>query len=154
MMVKSNELRIGNWIEFADGKFIEVDIHILSVICEYQTYVIDITYPKPIPLEPEILEKAGFVLESESHVKFNFNGEIGRIDRIYSQKHFPSEDENNVRIECVLDPKNLSVRRIGIRGFNYSGMRGLRNSPMDIKYLHTLQNLYFSLTGEDLKIDL
>jgi hypothetical protein len=124
MMIKANELRIGNWIEYAEGKFIKVDIHILSVICEYQTYVIDITYPKPIPIGPEILEKAGF--RHEVHGIEEIDG--GESHYIIGKFWINHIDENWF-------------------------ISGLEDEIKSFKYLHQLQNLYFSLTGEELKIE-
>lgn len=36
----------------------------------------------------------------------------------------------------------------------YEGKFRYKNSNIDIKYLHQLQNLYFSLTGKELEIEL
>lgn len=62
-MVKANEIRIGNWIEF-DNRFFE--IHTISEVfptlntAEFGIGVVDWNNIKPIELTEEILFKCGF----------------------------------------------------------------------------------------------
>ncbi len=66
-MIKANELRIGNFL-LVDDKIISVH-HIrynsIGVNCSFSTsvvciYILDKGRIRPIPLDPEILEKCGF----------------------------------------------------------------------------------------------
>jgi hypothetical protein len=142
-MIKSGEIRIGNifcpkgggtWFAVRDGEDIDD-------IIRHQSY-------EPILLSPEVLEKCGFTLVGEAHWK---SGSIERLDREYAQHHFAPDEVPNMRIDCILDPYTFSVRRIGLRGFIYPGMAGIAGSPMDLRYLHQLQNFYFDFTGEELQ---
>lgn len=106
---------------------------------------------EPIPITEEWLERLGFRLDSESNWRCAYN-QISRIDRLYVQSIFAAYEENNMKIDVVLDPESLKIRRVGIHGFAYSGMSGVSGSPIDLKYVHQLMNLYYSLTGEELTV--
>lgn len=62
-MIKANELRIGNWVEVDDKPALVTQIFDSGITCNHND---DITngeafkHITPIPLTPEILEKAGF----------------------------------------------------------------------------------------------
>lgn len=70
MSVKANELRLGNWIIYLRNNLVNEYQKVLTVseytitVNEYNQdgacYPKDISVFKPIPLTPEILEKAGF----------------------------------------------------------------------------------------------
>ena len=55
-MIQANELRIGNYISYKNERWIKVGYHEIRYAVLYP----DNSY-YPIPLTPEILEKAGFV---------------------------------------------------------------------------------------------
>lgn len=56
-MIKANELRIGNWVWFDQDSFPEqVRLETFAILFKYPERAEAI---KPIPLTPEILEKAG-----------------------------------------------------------------------------------------------
>ena len=124
--MKANELRIGNWIEWA-GNNIRV-----TEICEFidadagrQGLNIDGAWLddcSPIPLTPEILEKVGF----EKVDNFYFHPLIGD----YSMEAYDDE----FIFACDDCFYNVNLKHV--------------------KYLHQLQNLYFALTGYELNIDL
>ena len=82
-----------------------------------------------IPLTHEILERAGFV-----------NFPSGNIDRWKKERFY------------------LESNWFGAQGqykFKWENMDHTGNTPnTKIQYLHQLQNLYFSLTGEELEINL
>ena len=121
--IQAREIRIGNIIQFDDTS--EDIVRVEYVFQSDEMWFIQWTWIsgkgsfksgnsiledfEPIPLSPEILEKAGFEKCSCGGWK---QGEL----HLY-------------------------------KGFNYERKR-------IIKYLHQLQNLYFSLTGEELTINL
>lgn len=102
----------------------------------------------PIPLTPEILEACGFRLDSESQYRCAYNG-ITRLDKVYAESIF-SGDDPNLHIDCIMDAEGKEVRRIGVNGFVYLGMYGNAGTPVDLKYLHQLQNCYYFLTNKEL----
>ena len=82
-------------------------------------------YIEPIPLTPEILEKAGFVTSEELSYK-----------TVYNLK--------GVEISLIKDKRILFDVDNGDFVFGFT----------KIKYIHQLQNLYFALTGEELEVNL
>lgn len=81
---------------------------------------------KPIVLSPEILEKAGFEKEEEHNKK------------VYSYGEYWIEI-------AQWNPIKVSVWKYG--AMNYPCFL------TQVSFLHQLQNLYFALTGEELKIN-
>jgi hypothetical protein len=79
---------------------------------------------RPIPLTPELLEKAGFEQSNE----FDDTFRLGQFDLYYGKGY----------CEWTVDD----------RGDNEG------TKPRLIKYLHQLQNLFFALTGEELPVNL
>lgn len=134
-MVDNKELRLGNILKGTtrEGSVLVAPVHEImdsevSLIFEGLAHKFTHDRIDPIPLTPEILEKAGFE-------KIGDNGYI-----IYE-----FEDEKNANegfyVECEGD------------GYAYYYPS---NTAMDVQinYLHQLQNLFFCLTGEELKINL
>lgn len=145
-MIQANELRIGNLVEWsrqhdicASPEIVQVYNISLSSIRAYTDidelpeiliYYDDI---KPIPLTPEWLTRAGFVKE---------------FDDVYSIG-LPTGDG----VDLLLEWGDCSLRR------NHVGKekkKGDKN-PYDYayikspKYVHQLQQLYFSLSGKELE---
>lgn len=123
-MVAANELRIGNWV-LRSGHTVQVaGISNEGILLEYgDTFRFE--YIQPIPLTPEILEKAGFIYETIPDEV----GEEGDIIGGYSQW------------------------RKG--NFCFTFQNGLMISSIKpIAYLHLFQNWYFFETAEELKIEL
>jgi hypothetical protein len=120
-MIDPKELRICNWVMFQED----------STICNVKEIALDgllVWFPEkkvetwieldqfgPIPLTPEILEKAGF--KNKGH-------EIFVKDRIQLWAH----------LAYYLDEDLEEAHFI----------------PVDVTSLHQLQNLYYSLTGQEL----
>ena len=107
-MIKSNELRVGNWVmtlgiykdSFERAGNVKVDAELIKLCDENKIGLLSIS------LTPEILEKCGFGLKEPSVTyvwKFSSFGEV---------------------------------------------------EITTCKYLHQLQNLYFALTGEELKVNM
>jgi hypothetical protein len=124
--MKINEIRIGNWVRFDNNiepaKFTQVNARFFCMVANGRPSQEmkpdeDISdYYQPIPLTPEILEKAGF----EPY-------------KYYSD--------------------TMSYKRdwfIWTKGWFQKGIKILNE---DVKYLHQLQNIYFSLTNTELEID-
>lgn len=121
--MKANELRIGNLIWDIEQKEVDkiVGIEEKRVSVEGSTFAYT-PIDEILPIE----------LTEEWLIKFGFikyddGGELHGCDCFYISK------ENNIAIG--LTPK-----------YNLSGYRNVK-----VKYVHQLQNLYFALTGEELK---
>lgn len=123
-MIKPNELRIGNALEyFVEDSLSEsewilniVDADDIALACKDKYFN---KYYRPIPLTPEILEKCGFVGKKQWFYKERFLlGFISTDDNLQAEWKFGGTDG----------------------GWNL----------INIKHLHQLQNLYFALTGEEL----
>ena len=131
--MKANELRLGNLLQdkLTKSFLIVTDLSENAIT----TKDIDRTnYPlnkwrvaEPIPLTPEILVKAGFA------VAFTSDPQSPNASKKYTlglfKIHQPDEDAPFL----YFFSEDYDVR---------------------LKYLHQLQNLYFSLTGEELNISL
>jgi hypothetical protein len=129
-MIQANELRIGNLVLFKG----EVDV-IIEIgqagngFCENNGYFnFDTGTIAPIPLTPEWLERCGF-----EYLSFDFG--IANFFKL------------NDRFELI-------VVREGVKCEYERGSYYYEDEHCSIKYLHQLQNLYFALTGEELKIEL
>jgi hypothetical protein len=128
-MIKANELRIGNWVMFSllnnpppdfinklakvdaqDIRYIQEDVH-----SDYMEW-------NPIPLSPEILEKAGGIKQTHDESEYWFKKDFGLR---------------------YLDYAPAIILIIGYE-----------RKHVNLKYLHQLQNLFYSLTGEELNIEL
>lgn len=110
------ELRIGNWLQY-DNKYFQV----------YDIYRDDDwDLFEPIPLTPEILEKAGF-LQSETNIYW-------RRKEVQDLK-FDISINTEGSIHIYRYKKDLSL-------------------PFVVRYVHQLQNLYYILTGRELEINL
>jgi hypothetical protein len=126
-MIKANELRIGNLVDFGDPEpdsgghmkgCLENRVITASDIAratEWPVYY-------PIPLTAEWLERMGF---KNDHSTYEF-----------------ADGSNNGRLFITWIENDL-VAEFG---------NGDRNIPVELKYVHYLQNLYFALTGEELTI--
>lgn len=128
--MKANELRIGNYIQ----DYYNTKIFVVKTVdstLEYldlsdsKTHENHITNLKPIPLTEDILLNCGFEKAVDSNV---WVCNLTRQTMFY-------ELTFNSQIGASL----------------YEDEHWIKS---DIKYLHTLQNLYFALTGEELTIKL
>lgn len=124
------ELRVGNLIRHNHHKFLReslrgaivvVDVEALGYLRSDKQLVYE-----PIPLTPEILEKAGF------------KGEYGN-GCIYFLEGFP------VGLQVVWEKRCFAV-------FEAEGQ--ISEALIEISFVHQLQNLYYSLTGDELEINL
>lgn len=126
-MIKANELRIGNWVDFS-GKYFQVHtlsrkrLQISGVGIGGEVF--EYTNINPIPLTPEILVKCGFEKDRNGWQKIDSQFSLTEnlfpcwLDRMLWPGGIPNFD--NVSLNCV----------------------------------HQLQNLYYCLCGEELNIQL
>lgn len=135
-MIQANELRIGNWLQSkipfqVTGENIEQ----FSRGVNHPTQLIS-----PIPLTPEILKKCGF---EENLGGWYLDGDI-------DQKSFRSDDRKFAWCMTLSHVDDNDVHfRVG-----YSSVL-INDAPArHIQYLHQLQNLYYSLTGKELTINI
>lgn len=145
-MIQASELRIGNWVDFLSKEedsggnmcgtrdTMQVDINDISHSVEYPDMY------DPVPLTPDILEKCGFVLDQEYWEPFA--GEAK--GKLFETKMGP-------RLQIMEDHKSGLFFRL-IAGGDSPDEYGWYDC--EIKSLHQLQNLFFSLTGEELNINL
>jgi hypothetical protein len=127
------ELRIGNWVEDEDDSHDRWRVEKIEPGKEETKgmWFVNSRWTEdlqPIPLTPEILEKAGLVKDKRSGVAMRTIA--------YSDESYP----------CT-----LQVSGGGKMLVCRSGMYSI-GAPCE--YLHQLQNLYFALTGEELNIEL
>ena len=120
-MMKANEFRLGNLVKCPEG-FGQV-----TQIQDREVLVVDeIGYImeeiKPIPLTEEWLLKFGFE-------------KIERDDCCWYTLLIPSKYDFNILWD---------------KGDSANGM-SIEDYPVKCKHVHQLQNLYFALTGEELK---
>lgn len=132
--MNANELRIGNkllWLSPVGYTVVDVDIDVLICINDNEE---DAKLYEPIPLTPEILEKAGFVISED----------LG--DMIYYQL-----PDKTYGYGVCFDHEDLSFYRYHTindsNSFEY-----LIYDSIHFQYLHQLQNLFFALCGEELQI--
>lgn len=124
-MIQANELRIGNIVSYL-GKETEITGTSIGYVSTLSSGSLSQNQIEPIPLTEEWLLNMGFTKE--------FRGcfSIGTGFVIYVNVH------NN-------------VAGLRLNDF-YAGTGGIIKSAVHLKNVHQLQNLYFALTGEELKI--
>lgn len=131
--IKAGDIMLNNWVEY-DGKYYQIS----ALSEEYPFLNTDafgvgvVTYRniKGIPLTDDMLVKAGFIIGGYNLVEV-------------THPNYP-------RLFFVIMDDEASI------GWNYnvSGtIMECEDSMIQIKYLHQLQNLFKSLTGNDLKIE-
>jgi hypothetical protein len=129
MAIQANELRIDNWL--ALGKH-NVPTQVFSINFDRDEGWLINKVPiggnwLPIPLTPEILEKAGFAKHDNSNEFWTF----WKLNNGWN-----------------LSQSQHSELSAGVK----SGLFYWGDGYLEVKALHQLQNLYFSLTGTELEI--
>ena len=125
--IQAKDLRAGNYLYYKNRPIIISgrDIWQIELKEKGSNSAKKHGFLKPIPLSPEILEKAGFE-GSESE----YGGWVS-----------PFVNDQAIRL------------RINSEGIFYYSMTKYSN-PIYIKSVHQLQNLYFALTGTELPLNL
>lgn len=134
--MKAKDLRIGNILNYDTGEGIEpivIDWQDLRWLSENEESFNK--YHSPIPLTEEILLDRGFIKVSKLD-KYGKDYELKICEKLH-----------NIKIQVFFDADN----RLLISKYMVNGTYG---SDRDYIYLHDLQNLIYSLTGEELKIEL
>lgn len=124
--MKSNELRIGNYLNDPYGDYTNVDVNVLDYLVKCERDSQRNEKYKPIPLTEEELKKFGFkkqIDEIDNHVQFHYVVNDNLIAL------FKNDDMEGVLINNHMHETKL------------------------IKSMHQLQNLYHALTGEELTIN-
>jgi hypothetical protein len=142
-MIKANELRIGNIV---NHKGVVVSILPNDILALYQREVVgnENNEYQPIRLTEGWLADLGFRLESTSKWVSGYNS-IKRTDKVYTDNVFYDVDSPKIQIDVIYNEDETVLRRIGIKD-------SIGNKTLDIKYVHELQNIYFSLCGEELTL--
>lgn len=126
--MKASDLRIGNWVNLRKMK---VRIELYQIDSGFDLYMLDKTDcfdVTPIPLTEEWLLKFGWVKENN----YLWCEDVPYIVKMKFKK------DGSIWLGNVLEV------HFG------SGFSKKRNNG--VKYIHQLQNLYFALTGEELKL--
>jgi len=150
-MIKANEIRVGNFInEKVLGNVKILEIHTKVVIVESinltvnkekiaQQYTLSLNHIEPIKLTDDIL--------------FNYGFEKGK-NNWFGLKYITNctEQLEEMKIDYNLISKRLSI----YDAIEETDMINILSYPIyaakKIKYLHELQNIYLSLTGQELSV--
>lgn len=133
MAISAHEFRIGNLIQYNEGGECKViGIHEFGIDVEFpeETTYIEYDQFSPIPLTEEWLLNLGFSIEDDNpKQKLQYEGDI--LFKISDFVFSNSEKGQNGGFYCYEINQGKTI----------------------IKYVHSLQNLYFALTGEELKLN-
>ena len=133
-MIQPNELRIGNWIGLKNSGLLQIDIDNFSD-CAKNPAIFN-----PIPLTPEVLEKAGFK-KNQWQEAYYIQTDFGCL-----YIHF-----YNGRI--ITRFMSISKDSRGDKSFSLPFI-GNKKSSENYIYLHHIQNLLYELTQTELNINL
>lgn len=145
MKLQANELRIGNWINDpllkrevrVDGIEPNWDylwLNYKNGSGQYKSMIKDI---EPIPLTEEWLEKLGFEFYDYDVFDKDEDGDMKAIYTAFRIKNGTTE----YRVDIQPDEKH---------SFNIKWLWSEEVVLSSVLYVHTLQNLFFALTGKEL----
>lgn len=136
--MKASELRIGNLVYITDNltnlifkEITPINIHNLMHLTGWDKSPVDIEF-EPIPLTEEFFLKFGFE----------------NIDKGGNDFITYTDSEHNYYLQ--IDVRRKDGKYL-ILDNSFDDLRAF--SMVDIEYVHQLQNLYFALTGEELKYE-
>lgn len=134
--MKASELRIGNLVYVTDNltnlifkEITPINIHNLMHLTGWDKSPVDIEF-EPIPLTEEFLLKFGFA----------------NIDKGDNDFITYTDSEHNYYLQ--IDVRRKDGKYL-ILDNSFDDLRAF--SMVDIEHVHQLQNLYFALTGNELK---
>lgn len=134
-MIQANELRIGNLVVFnTNSKPFPITADGILEIHKLGNTEMPFNY-EPVPLTEGWLLKAGFAPRNEHR----------GIGAIYDYGHKGHEDDWKFSKSVSFIHDKNDENDIYLHFLQHQ-------TALKIKYLHQLQNLYFSLTGEELTI--
>lgn len=149
--MKASELRIGNYVFHKENVLRITNIIDFCVNMEFgeqsgeRNDEIDIDEISPIPLTEELLKKCGF--DVHPYDDNSGNGKTAELEYLIKTKNTPEGYCQSFSMDKGNNWEHWT--------YNHSGGDYEINAVnIKIKSLHQLQNLYFALTGEELKIDL
>lgn len=125
--MKAQELRIGNWIDNGEGLHFVIDLMSMQDICEGEKLNGEDKLLKGIPLTEEWL------------LKFGFNK---KTDGVFFTL-YPTNNNLEITVSVKKDFSFIQLKRVKCEE---SIIFTEKN------FVHQLQNLYYELTGEELKL--
>ena len=134
-MIKANELRIGNYVSvplydvLSIKKVVSINEEGIDYDNGLDAYHYGLETLIPIPLTPEILKQCNYY------------------------QYYSNRVLENTEIWKNPDTYICDLRRYIIDDYPPYFLHE-RTGKIEIKYLHQFQNLYFALTGEELKVNL
>lgn len=128
-MIQPHELRIGNCLQRLDGSILYVTAQDILTISEWDKS--KGLLPKPIPLTEEWLINFGF--ENDGHNDWKI------ADRLKMEYVFQ-----------IREDLEGNVSSCGVMGISF--LDTVQNFAWNIKYVHQLMNLHFSITGTELPL--
>jgi predicted S18 family serine protease len=150
-MINTSELRRGNWVYlnlntggelFCTVEEIKAEELLLDFegVKTRESYIM----VNPVGLSSEILERVGFTKADvyDEEIWFEIEAKNNKIEIAFyedieqSQKNYTDKLE---KIRCYISNPYNAILNVSIN---------------NIQYLHQLQNLYFSLTGQELQVNL
>lgn len=142
--MKTNDLRIGNWVKVNDPIF-GVNAYKVATIRDNGIITLSdniscsVNNIEPIELTEEVLLKIGFKKERQL------------ISNLF-YLDYETDVDNIIRVKYVIYPKAPSLLKITTSQWeNYECFEFMKRG---IKYLHELQNAYYCLTSEELEVEL
>lgn len=149
--MKTNELRIGNFVNCALNEQIRIPestVRRVDAMLPFGEIIVDLKPTDSFTIKCPIVHCTGIPLTEEWLVKFGFKKVIGWYINVreHADGLFDSLElaDNNDKAENQF---YVYFRNMRIETDDYVLLR------KDLKYVHELQNLYFALTGEELKVN-
>ena len=134
-MIKVHEMRVGNYYDH-NGEIKQVTPNTILEVWESER-----TWCKPIPLSEDILLRLGFE-----------NKNLGKhLPQSWWEIKYLSNEHDDYLESWVSLMVNTETWSCVICDETYDQMGA--NTKQKIKYLHQLMNLYFTLTGTELKLN-
>lgn len=144
-MIDVKELRIGNWVEVVGIQSTVIAIYDRHVHLEGNAIVNTIEQIHGISITDDVLLKCGF----------KDNNEIGETDFDYQIEYTNCRGGKSwLGIISWADGTNEAYIYNERQEDGDIKMQSSQGMICEIKHLHTLQNLYYDLRGEELEINL